>query len=181
MHHLAAQIVLRFEAMTLLIITILFLPARTVRWWQGWSFRWRRMQLLRGPVDRRPCKLSGTKAEGNLLLVTPEEVLKCCDENPSASSLPLASHLPFSSSRPRHRARPSTGCNKKPTSIDPLHPCSCAGCSRFGQACLSSHRRHPQRRCPCWATSGHRTLPSDDSAVRQSRDHPRRACDLFPA
>jgi hypothetical protein len=106
MHHLAAQVVLRFEAMTLLIITILFLPARTVRWWQGWSFRWRRMQLLRGPVDRQPCKLSGTKAEGNLLLVTPEEVLKCCDENPSASSLPLASHLPFDEVMQKNESQP---------------------------------------------------------------------------
>lgn len=36
--HLGAQVALRFAAMTLMITTLLFLPAGTVRWWQGWSF-----------------------------------------------------------------------------------------------------------------------------------------------
>lgn len=36
--HLAAQVMLRFLAMTLLWIVILFLPAETLHFWQGWAF-----------------------------------------------------------------------------------------------------------------------------------------------
>jgi protein-S-isoprenylcysteine O-methyltransferase Ste14 len=35
--HLAAQVAVRFVAMTALIATLLFLPAGTLRWWQGWA------------------------------------------------------------------------------------------------------------------------------------------------
>jgi len=38
MRHLGAQLALRFVAMTVLITALLFLPAGTVRWWQGWAF-----------------------------------------------------------------------------------------------------------------------------------------------
>lgn len=38
MPHLAARLALRFAAMTLLIAALLFMPAGTVRWWQGWTF-----------------------------------------------------------------------------------------------------------------------------------------------
>ena len=36
--HLGTQVAVRFVAMTTLVIAILFLPAGTVRWWQGWAF-----------------------------------------------------------------------------------------------------------------------------------------------
>jgi protein-S-isoprenylcysteine O-methyltransferase Ste14 len=36
--HLAAQVAGRFAAMTMVVIAILFLPAWTARWWQGWVF-----------------------------------------------------------------------------------------------------------------------------------------------
>jgi len=35
--HLGAQVALRFLLMSLLVIAILFLPAGTLRWWQGWT------------------------------------------------------------------------------------------------------------------------------------------------
>ncbi len=38
MPHLGAQVAFRFAAMTLLMIAVLFLPAGTLRWWQGWAF-----------------------------------------------------------------------------------------------------------------------------------------------
>lgn len=36
--HLRARVGLRFAAVTPLIAALLFLPAGTVRWWQGWAF-----------------------------------------------------------------------------------------------------------------------------------------------
>jgi len=36
--HLAAKVAVRFVTMTALVIAIFFLPAGTVRWWQGWAF-----------------------------------------------------------------------------------------------------------------------------------------------
>ncbi len=38
MPHLGTQVALRFAVMTPLVIAILFLPAGTMRWWQGWAF-----------------------------------------------------------------------------------------------------------------------------------------------
>lgn len=36
--HLAAKVAGRFVVMVALVIAIIFLPAGTVRWWQGWAF-----------------------------------------------------------------------------------------------------------------------------------------------
>ena len=36
--HLGVRVAVRFVVMTALVIAILFLPAGTVRWWQGWVF-----------------------------------------------------------------------------------------------------------------------------------------------
>jgi len=38
MPHLGVQVAVRFVVTTALVIAILFLPAGTVRWWQGWAF-----------------------------------------------------------------------------------------------------------------------------------------------
>jgi len=38
MPHMAAKVAVRFVTMTALVIAIFFLPAGTVRWWQGWTF-----------------------------------------------------------------------------------------------------------------------------------------------
>ena len=36
--HLGARVAVRFVIMTAVVIAIVFLPAGTVRWWQGWAF-----------------------------------------------------------------------------------------------------------------------------------------------
>jgi|HubBroStandDraft_1064217.scaffolds.fasta_scaffold60470_2 protein-S-isoprenylcysteine O-methyltransferase Ste14 len=36
--HMGVRVALRFTIMTPLVVAIFFLPARTVRWWQGWLF-----------------------------------------------------------------------------------------------------------------------------------------------